>query len=106
MLGEALPADVRSLVSGRAPPQEDVLEVVPIEPSRVRPRRHRFECPECGSTGPPIIRSQISQAGWIVFVVLLLFFFPLCFLGLLMKEEYRVCTDCGARLGTTRQWFG
>jgi hypothetical protein len=45
-------------------------------------------------------------AGWIVFVVLLLFFFPLCFLGLLVREEYEVCADCRARLGSAKQRFG
>jgi len=34
----------------------------------------------------------------VVFVVMLLFCWPLFFIGLLMKEEYQVCSDCGARL--------
>jgi DNA-directed RNA polymerase subunit M/transcription elongation factor TFIIS len=101
------------------PPREEPHEVVEApRPARRRRRddeddededgrpRRRFECPECGSTYRPITRSEISQSGWIVFAVLLVFFFPLCFLGLLMKDEYRVCADCGRRLGRTGQRFG
>ena len=55
-------------------------------------------CDRCGSDAPPIYRSEISVGGWITFVVLLLVCWPLCFLGLLMKDEYRVCSDCGARV--------
>jgi hypothetical protein len=55
-------------------------------------------CDRCGSDSPPIYRSEISVGGWITFVVLLLVCWPLCFLGLLMKDDYRVCSDCGARL--------
>jgi hypothetical protein len=41
----------------------------------------------------------VSQVGWVLFAVLLLttcFFF---WVGLLVQEEYRVCGDCGTRLG-------
>jgi hypothetical protein len=66
-----------------------------------RPRRRTrgFSCPFCGSTGAPITKSRISSAGWVVFVVLLLFCFPLFWIGLLMKEQYRECYECGSRLG-------
>ena len=62
-------------------------------------RPQRVECPYCDSTERPRSAWVISQSGWIVFIiVLLLFFFPLCWLGLLMTEpEYR-CSDCGAKL--------
>jgi hypothetical protein len=61
-------------------------------------RPQRAECPFCDSTARPYSTWVISQAGWILFAVLLLFFFPLCWIGLLMTEpEYR-CSDCGARL--------
>jgi DNA-directed RNA polymerase subunit RPC12/RpoP len=61
-------------------------------------RPERVECPHCDSTARPRTAWVISQSGWVLFVVLLLFFFPLCWIGLLMTEpEYR-CTDCGARL--------
>ena len=75
-------------------------------PSRRRSSRRRrgssarfgSTCTACGSDAPPIHRSQISPAGWVVFVVMLLVCWPLFFIGLMMKEEYSVCADCGARV--------
>ena len=64
-----------------------------------RGSRRGFECPYCGYDGSPRTNSHISGAGWAVFIVLLLVFFPLCWIGLLMKDTYRVCGDCGAKLG-------
>jgi hypothetical protein len=64
-----------------------------------RPSRRGFRCPYCRSTARPYVSSQISPAGWVVFVVMILFCFPLFFIGLLMTEEYRTCSDCGMRLG-------
>jgi hypothetical protein len=64
-----------------------------------RPRRRGFHCPHCGSDEPPVVRKEISAAGWVVFVVMLLVCLPLFFIGLLMQEEYRVCRECGTRLG-------
>jgi DNA-directed RNA polymerase subunit RPC12/RpoP len=56
-------------------------------------------CPFCGTKEPPIYRTEISQTGWIIFVVMLVVFFPLFFIGLLMKEEVAVCPECGGREG-------
>lgn len=61
--------------------------------------RKGFRCPFCGSDSAPRVRKQISQTGWVVFVLLLLFCFPLCFIGLLIKEDYRQCYECGMKLG-------
>jgi DNA-directed RNA polymerase subunit RPC12/RpoP len=87
-----------------------VQEAEPAPPPRRGSRRRRrlagFECPYCCSTYPPAVRESISQTGWILFVVLLIVFFPVCFLGLLMKEKYEVCEDCGARLGKVGESFG
>jgi DNA-directed RNA polymerase subunit RPC12/RpoP len=59
-----------------------------------------FRCPYCGSRQLPQRRSKISAGGWVMFWILLLFLcFPLCWIGLLMKEEYLVCYDCGIKLG-------
>lgn len=57
-----------------------------------------FRCPFCGTDAPPLVSQRISTAGWIVFAALLLFCFPLFFIGLLMKEEYRQCSFCRATL--------
>lgn len=56
------------------------------------------ECDYCGSTARPYITSQISEGGWATFIILLIFFFPLCWIGLLMTETRVKCSDCGARL--------
>jgi ribosomal protein L40E len=55
-------------------------------------------CPYCRTTYPPIIRRQISTAGWITFAVLLVFCWPLFWIGLLIREDIRICSACGARL--------
>jgi ssDNA-binding Zn-finger/Zn-ribbon topoisomerase 1 len=57
-----------------------------------------YRCPSCRSTARPLEREEISTAGWVVFAVMITFCFPLFFIGLLMKERYRVCGDCGRRL--------
>lgn len=58
-----------------------------------------YRCPHCGSTYPPIAEKRISNEGWIVFCALLIFCLPLFWIGLLIKEERRVCPMCRARLG-------
>src|SRR5918912_3657863 len=50
-----------------------------------------YRCPNCGSTNPPIAEKRISTEGWIVFCALLIFCLPLFWIGLLMKEERRLC---------------
>ncbi len=70
------------------------------EPSRSRRQREQigFRCPFCQTSDPPRTVSQISQTGWILFIVLLIFCFPLCIIGLFVTEPYRVCSSCGIRL--------
>ena len=53
-----------------------------------------FRCPHCQSTAPPVVSKRISTAGWVVFFALLIICFPLCFIGLFIKEEYRMCSWC------------
>jgi predicted Zn finger-like uncharacterized protein len=75
-----------------------------------RPRRRRrvrrvyvdvgFRCVYCNTSDWPLERSKVSTAGWIFFWVFLLFLcFPLCWIGLFFKEDYRVCSRCGMRIG-------
>ena len=64
-----------------------------------RPRRSGFRCVYCGTSRPPEVCSKISTAGWVLFVVLLISCFPLCVIGLFIKEDYRVCSSCGIKLG-------
>ena len=58
-----------------------------------------YRCPHCMSQFLPRIERRISTAGWITFAVLLVFFFPLFWIGLLIKEEIRTCPSCNATVG-------
>ncbi len=58
---------------------------------------HAFHCPRCASQLFPRVTRQISSAGWIVFAVLLVIFFPLFWVGFLIKEEVRTCPVCNFR---------
>ncbi|HEX8458273.1 MAG TPA: LITAF-like zinc ribbon domain-containing protein [Pyrinomonadaceae bacterium] len=77
---DAPPAPVQPLAQGFAPPAG----APPVY----------FRCPHCQSTAPPVIAKRIGTAGWIVFFTLLIFCFPLCFIGLFIKDEYRMCSWC------------
>ena len=37
---------------------------------------------------------KVSSSGWIVFVILLIFFFPLAWVGLLIKKNVYFCLSC------------
>lgn len=69
----------------------------PPTPKRSR-RRSGFRCPFCDTDEYPLVGERISVGGWVVFAVLLIVFFPLFWIGLLMKERYRICYHCGLRL--------
>ena len=58
-----------------------------------------WRCLQCSYLGPPVYGQKTSAGGWIVFGLLLLFCFPLCFLGLGMKEPFTKCPQCGAKVG-------
>ena len=55
---------------------------------------YNYRCPNCGTTAAPRIEEKISQSGWVMFAVLLVLFFLRFWIGLLMKEKYRVCPVC------------
>ncbi len=59
------------------------------------PQVLELECPYCKAKAPPFIRSKVSAAGWVFFVVVLILFFPLCWIGLLIRDNYYVCARCG-----------
>ncbi len=68
----------------------------PVQPL-MQPQPHapaHYRCPHCQSTAPPVVAKRIGTAGWIVFFTLLIACFPLCFIGLFIKEEYRMCSWC------------
>jgi lipopolysaccharide-induced tumor necrosis factor-alpha factor len=50
----------------------------------------------------PIVEKKMSETGWIVFVLLVIFCLPLCWIPFVTegtKEEIRKCANCGSRLG-------
>lgn len=59
-------------------------------------------CPYCKYNGPPTIEKKVSEAGWVVFVVLLLFCIVLCWIPFVidgLQKEVRKCPSCGVTLG-------
>jgi hypothetical protein len=82
---------------------------------RRRRRRKGFCCIHCGSHEEPDVSTQVSTGGWVGFAVLLLLTLPgiifsgnfamigpailICCIALLIREDYRTCSDCGIRLG-------
>ncbi|MEP6787012.1 MAG: LITAF-like zinc ribbon domain-containing protein [Acidobacteriota bacterium] len=57
-----------------------------------------FRCPHCMSQYMPRMERRISTAGWITFAALLVFFFPLFWIGLLIKEDVAVCQTCNTKV--------
>lgn len=58
-----------------------------------------YRCPRCASQAMPATVRKISTAGWIVFAVLLAMTAGVfCWIGLLIKEDVRVCPTCGLRI--------
>jgi len=57
-----------------------------------------YHCPRCSSQMLPKVVKKISTAGWIVFAVLMVMFFPLFWIGLLIKEDVRLCPVCNLKI--------
>lgn len=57
-----------------------------------------YRCPRCASQLLPKIERKISTAGWVVFSIFLVMFFPLFWIGLLIKEDVRVCPVCNLKI--------
>jgi len=78
---------------------DTMMPPAPVEPYvsphlSQQPGGYDYRCPHCHTTQPPVIGKRISTTGWIVFFSLLIFCFPLCFIGLFIKDEYRMCSWC------------
>jgi hypothetical protein len=80
-----------------SPPYHSAPSAPPVTGAAPAYAYGRFRCPRCGSEEPPWVVRQISAAGWVLFALLLVFFFPLCFIGLLITETKRVCRHCGLK---------
>ena len=53
-----------------------------------------YRCPRCGTQNLPYVTRQVSTAGWITFAVLLVTTFIFFWIGLLIKEDVKVCPVC------------
>ena len=62
------------------------------------PLSGQYRCPYCGTTLTPFTISKVSSGGWVVFALMLLFCFPLFWIGLLMKDNHQICSQCRVRL--------
>ncbi|NLA05016.1 MAG: LITAF-like zinc ribbon domain-containing protein [Firmicutes bacterium] len=61
-----------------------------------------FQCVHCGTVNPPHVKKRMSGAGWALFIVLLLFCIPLCWLPFVLdgcQENEYLCSGCGIKLG-------
>ncbi len=83
---------------------------VPIPRDAGDDQQHRHPgvlCPSCNkmTRTKPVFEDQVTTTGWVIFVLLLLFCFPLLCLVLHFQENYRGCTHCGRWLRVPRSLF-
>lgn len=59
-----------------------------------------WACPFCRWQGAPVEKSKVSSGGWITFWILgLLTCMIFCWVGLLIRENFRLCGNCGSKVG-------
>lgn len=79
--------------------QTQQIVVVQSPGSAAQPAPGLTVCFNCRRHVQPYRVTQISSAAWVLFVVLLFVFFPLCWLPLVvMHEDHVVCPFCRAKL--------
>lgn len=61
--------------------------------------KKKYHCPFCRSTAKPVLERKVSTVGWILFAVFMVCCFPMFWIGLLLREDVKVCSDCGTKLG-------
>lgn len=70
----------------------------PLAQQSAQNMAYGYHCPRCSSQMLPKVVKRISTAGWIVFAALMVFFFPLFWIGLLIKEDTRMCPVCNLKV--------
>lgn len=74
--------------------------IAPATPVASAPQYHQsYSCPYCQTKIAPEWKSEVSTVGWIVFGVLLISTCFGCFIGLFIRDKYRICSQCKIRLG-------
>lgn len=69
----------------------------PIKINRLEPLPV-FKCPMCQSADGLYQTSTVTGTGCLVSLVLLVLFFPLCWLGLAFRRKETFCKNCKMRL--------
>ena len=86
----------------KTPPSQVGSTITPASRQTIPPiyqgSTSNFSCPHCQTRQPPIWKSEVSTAGWITFVILLFTTCFFCWVGLLIRDKYTVCSACSARL--------
>lgn len=72
------------------PPPQPQYAMVPMQPMALSPWR----CLRCGYVGSPFMVQKMSGAGVATLVILLIVFFPLFWIGFLIKETKCQCPQC------------
>ena len=85
-------AEARTTSSGPGPSDQ------PLAPRDQHFIAGNYRCPNCMSQFLPRVERRISTTGWVVFAILLVVFFPLFWVGLLIKEDVQICPTCSVRL--------
>ncbi len=98
----------------KAPKTQEINRVSPLandpyrttQAARPQPLVHQpphqmaygYQCPRCGTQALPMVSRRVSTAGWITFAVLLVTTGIFFWIGLLIKEDVRVCPVCSLQL--------
>jgi DNA-directed RNA polymerase subunit RPC12/RpoP len=59
--------------------------------------RKEITCPRCDYVGRPRLNKEMAENA-LLFIILGIFFLPLLILGVLMKDTWEVCPECGKKL--------
>jgi len=107
-----------SLQNARIDHERKLRQVQPV--GLMPPMGPVIQCPVCQSRAPILIKNKVATGGWVLLALLLapgilfvlvgllsvgpslgigIILGMLSLVGLLIREEYRVCSHCGARLG-------
>jgi hypothetical protein len=91
---------VQPLANATMPAQRPVVQQPsPAWQNSAPVTNYGYRCPHCATQNFPRVERKISTAGWIVFAALLIVFFPIFWVGLLIKEDVKICPVCNARVG-------
>jgi lipopolysaccharide-induced tumor necrosis factor-alpha factor len=95
-----------TVASGQTPDRQSVIHNhYIIAPSRLGRDPHRIDCPSCQQSVMTKVRHRVDAVTWITFLVVLLLFWPLCWLPFVIpscQSSDHECPNCGALISTTR----